>query len=100
MRQPREEINVVKGTSKRVVVIKSPDPKVFEQAFFIIREDYLTRKGQPNALKEAQQVADDYIRSMVTKPRRILRGKAWILWLSGGAVLVGLVTFLLWLIIR
>ena len=31
---------VVKGVSKRVIVVKSPDPKIFEQAIFIIREDF------------------------------------------------------------
>ena len=30
---------LVKGVSRRVVVVKSPDPKLFEQAIFIVREE-------------------------------------------------------------
>ena len=36
---------VVKGISKRVIVVKSPDPKIFEQAIFIVREDYPGQTG-------------------------------------------------------
>ena len=37
----REAFDVVKGVAKRVIVVKSPDPKVFEEAIFIVREDYM-----------------------------------------------------------
>ena len=30
---------MVKGVSRRVVVVKSPDPKWFEQAIFLLREE-------------------------------------------------------------
>ena len=30
---------MVKGTSRQVIVVHSPDPKLFEQAIFILRED-------------------------------------------------------------
>ncbi len=67
--QPRQEgKNVVKGTSKRVVVVKSPDSRVFEQAIFIVREDFFSRNhdgSQNDILREAQAVADHYIRSTV-----------------------------------
>lgn len=61
---------MVKGTSKHIVVVKSPDPKVFEQAIFIVREDFFGKCGKLSALKEAQQVADEYIRNAVAAPRR------------------------------
>ena len=48
---PKEKKTVVKGTSKRIVVVKSPDPKVFEEAIFIVKEDFLGRGGRPSALK-------------------------------------------------
>ena len=70
---PREKQNVIKGTSKRVVVVRSPDPKVFEEAIFIVKEDYLGRGARPDALKEAQRVANAYIRSAVSPKRRKLR---------------------------
>ncbi|MBE6914775.1 MAG: translation initiation factor 2 [Ruminococcaceae bacterium] len=89
-RPPKEGRKVVKGTSKRVVVVKSPDPTVFEQAIFIVREDFIGRTGRANALKEAQQVADEYIRSAVATPRdRIFSRIPPALWAAAGAVLAG-----------
>ena len=43
---------MVNGTSRQVIVVHSPDPKLFEQAIFILRED---AKGVTNEalLKEA-----------------------------------------------
>ena len=47
---------MVKGVSKQVIVVKSPDQKLFEQAIFILRED---AKGITDEmlLKEAKQAA-------------------------------------------
>ena len=36
---------MVKGTSRRVIVVDSPDPKLFEQAIIIVKNDALTREG-------------------------------------------------------
>ena len=94
----REGRNVVKGTSKRIVVVKSPDPKVFEQAIFIVREDFLGKCGRTDALKEAQQVADAYIRSAVSAPRRLLGGKKLISWICGSVIMVGLSVLGYWLL--
>ena len=65
---------MVKGTSKRIVVVKSPDPKVFEQAIFIVREDFLKGRAGSTSdiLREAQDVANRYIRSTVRTPGRRL----------------------------
>ncbi len=72
---PRQEgRKVVKGTSKRVVVVKSPDPKFFEQAIFILRED-LKGKGSDRGsevLREAQKVADNYVKNYVSEPKKFL----------------------------
>ena len=72
-RPPKEGKTVIKGTSKRIVVVKSPDPKVFEEAIFVVKEDFLGKSCRIDALKEAQQVANAYIRGAVTAPRRRLR---------------------------
>ena len=77
---------MVKGTSRRVVVVKSPDPLVFEEAIFIVKEDFLGKVGHANALKEAQQVANDYIRAAVNGPRRKPRITP-LLWAAAGALL-------------
>ena len=51
---------MVKGVARRVIVVKSPDPKLFEQAIFIVKEDALVGDGvsADQVLAEAQQVAD------------------------------------------
>ena len=56
---------LVKGISRRVIVVKSPDPRLFEQAIFILREGALNGQGGVTAeqvLQEAQRVADGYVR--------------------------------------
>lgn len=54
---------VVKGVSKRVIVVKSPDPKIFEQAIFIIREDFAGQTGvsDKDVLREARRAANNYL---------------------------------------
>ena len=86
---------MVKGTSKRIVVVKSPDPNVFEEAIFIVKEDFLGRSRRPDALKEAQKVADAYIRGAVAAPRRLLSRCKPLLWAAVGALVsAGAVLFL------
>lgn len=61
----QEAENVVKGLSKKVIIVKSPDPKIFEQAIFIVRDDYLSTQGvgQKELLKQAKQAANGYVNS-------------------------------------
>ena len=92
---PKEKHSVVKGTSKRIVVVKSPDPKVFEEAIFIVKEDFLGRGGRTDALKEAQQVANAYIRGAVAAPHG-KRKFSPILWTIVGALISGIVLLLIY----
>lgn len=54
---------MVKGTSRRVIVVDSPDPKLFEQAIFIVRNDALTAEGvtSQQVLGEACRIARGYV---------------------------------------
>lgn len=54
---------MVKGLSRKVIIVKSPDPKIFEQAIFIVRDDYLASKGigQKELLRQAKQAANGYV---------------------------------------
>lgn len=36
---------MVKGVTRRVIVVKTPDKRLFEQAIFIVKEDAFTRDG-------------------------------------------------------
>lgn len=53
---------MVKGTSRRVIVVESPDPNLFEQAIFIVKNDVFTREGvtQQQVLGEACRIATKY----------------------------------------
>lgn len=98
--RPQKEGNrVVKGTSKRIVVVKSPDPKVFEQAIFVVREDFFGHRGKADALKEAQQVANEYVRSAVSSPRRLAAGLSLPIWIAIGTAAAGLIALAAWLLL-
>ena len=64
-----EASQVVKGTNRRIVVVRSPDERVFEQAIFIIRDDYLRKEKNSveKLLEEASRTANDYIRKTTPK---------------------------------
>lgn len=49
---------MVKGISRQVIVVHSPDPKLFEQAIFILKDDALGQEGVTDEalLKEASRL--------------------------------------------
>ena len=62
---------MVKGVARRVVVVKSPDPKLFEQAIFLLREDAAGEGvSSEQIIRQAQQAADDYLRHHAVHSRR------------------------------
>ena len=36
---------MVKGITRQVILVKSPDPKLFEEAIFIVKEEALARES-------------------------------------------------------
>ena len=72
--------SVVKGVSRRIVVVPSPDPEIFEKAIFIVREDFVGEKGltDKDILRQARQAAGSFARS------RDRRGSAALDRLRGG----------------
>ena len=78
---------MVKGISKQVIMVHSPDPKLFEQAIFILKDDAVGEGITDDALlKEARQAIQTY-----DKPSRkrhlYLYGAVWA---TGGALLTGI----------
>lgn len=65
---------MVKGVARRVIVVKSPDRRLFEQAIFILKEDAFNMEGvtAEQVVAEAQRVADGYVRRN-TGPGKWLR---------------------------
>lgn len=84
----REAEEVVKGTAKRVIVVKSPDKKVFEEAIFIVREDYMRTSGitQSKLMDEARAAAGGYLGSLRRRPRSKTALLMAISSLSGSAI--------------
>ena len=72
---------MVKGITRQVILVKSPDPKLFEEAIFIVKEEALAREGvsADQVLKEARQAADGYLKQGRAWNRRMdrLPGLAW-----------------------
>ena len=81
---------MVKGVSRQVIVVQSPEPKLFEQAIFILKEDAVGQEGVTDELlmKEARRL----IQSPESRKRRLYYYGP--VWACGGAVVTGLV----WLI--
>ena len=77
---------MVKGVSRQVIVVQSPDRKLFEQAIFILRED-AAQQGitEEMLLREARQAA-----RIRKKQPVVVSGP---IWACGGA----LATMLVWL---
>ena len=78
---------MVKGISRQVIVVHSPDPKLFEQAIFILKNEAVEQGITEEALmKEAQQVIRG---GGAAKKRKLyLYGPVWA---CGGAVITGLI---------
>lgn len=78
---------MVKGISRQVIVVHSPDPKLFEQAIFILKEDAVGKGSITDEalLKEAKNALH---RAPGKRKRNFwLSGPAWA---CGGAGVVAL----------
>jgi len=80
---------MVKGLSRRVIVVKAPDPRFFEEAIFILRDAPFQQSGvtEDQVLREARQAAAGCLSARTRAlPRRGLPAPFW---LSAGAALTG-----------
>ena len=64
---------MVKGVNKHVILVKTPDPKYFEEAIFILREEAFAQGvSAEQVLREARQAAKSYVRGS-TRPGKWFR---------------------------
>lgn len=90
--QSREAADVVKGTNRRVIVVKSPDPRIFEEAIFVIKEEYMKRGGsREQMMEEARRAAGEYLQKHTSPRKRRLfsLGRRSTLMAAAGAVMAG-----------
>ena len=76
---------MVKGISRQVIVVQSPDKKLFEQAIFILR-DGAAGVTEEQLMKEAQHIIRNP--KMDSNHKLFYFGPAWA---CAGAVLTGIV---------
>ena len=72
---------MVKGISRQVILVRSPDRKLFEQAIFILREDMGEGVTEAELLKEAERA--------IRIPPAVKRWQGP-LWAAAGAAATGL----------
>lgn len=53
---------MIKGCNRQVIVVKSPDPRLFEEAIFLLREDAIERHGvtEGELLDQARRLAEGF----------------------------------------
>ncbi|MGM9590412.1 MAG: translation initiation factor 2 [Faecousia sp.] len=76
---------MVKGISRQVIVVQAPEPKLFEQAIFILKDNMGEGITDEALLKEAQQVIG--LPDKASRKRRI-----WLygmFWAAAGAMATG-----------
>ena len=79
---------MVKGTSRQVIVVQAPDPELFEQAIFILKDKAVEEGITEEALlKEARQAIRNYSKS--GKPGKYYLQGA--LWAGSGAAVMGMI---------
>lgn len=82
---------MVKGISRQVIVVQSPEPKLFEQAIFILKDSAIGKDGVTDEalLKEAKALIRSSAGTRKRKPS--LYGPVWA---CGGAILTGILWML------
>lgn len=76
---------MVKGNARQVIVVKTPDTRLFEQAIFILKED-APAVGDRELMKEACRAADEYLRSRTERtPARLWLRRTALLLAGAGA---------------
>lgn len=89
---------MVKGISRRVVVVDSPDQRFFEQAIFIVRNDAAGEGVSPRELvEEARRVAQRYASGGRSRgrPWRCMNPAVYTVTGAGAMGLVWLITALI-----
>jgi len=53
----------IKGLSRRIIVVESPDKSIFQQAVFVLQDNYLSAEGisRRALLQQARACAEEYL---------------------------------------
>ena len=78
---------MVKGISRQVIVVQSPEPKLFEQAIFILKDDAVGEGITDEQLMKEANMAIRGFDPAGKKRQFYLYGAVWA---GGGALVTGL----------
>ena len=90
---------MVKGISRRVVVVDSPDQRFFEQAIFIVKNEAFAKEGvtSQQVLGEACRIAQGYA-ARQTARTPVWKRVPWWGWIAAGAALAAAaIAMVIWL---
>ena len=76
---------MVKGISRQVIVVQSPDQKLFDQAIFILNDNAVGKEGVTDEM--LLKAADKLLRNSTNKKKITHYGAFWA---GAGAVCTGL----------
>ena len=85
---------MVKGISRRVIVVRSPDPRLFEQAIFLMREDAAEGVSAEQVMAQAREAAESCLRRQKPLTQRLPRHWGWLWFLAGAAAMAGVMMVL------
>lgn len=77
---------LVKGVSRRVIVVDSPDPQIFEQAIFVLSSDG-AGVNQQQLVDQAVRVVKSYARTHGIPQRSFHMTPP--LWMAAGSAVIG-----------
>lgn len=86
---------MVKGVSKRVIVVKAPLNNIFEEAIFVIKDSAIPTSSvnSERIIHEACMVANEYVKKHCRSSKRVL-GASASMFAAAGAALTGIAWFL------
>ena len=79
---------MVKGVSRQVIVVHAPDPKLFEQAIFILKENAV---GEGVSDEDLLQEAQRLIRTPEPRGKKRRMYLYGAVWAAGGSLLTVLI---------
>lgn len=63
---------IMRGTAHRVIVVKSPDERIFKEAVFILKDDYfVSQRSERELMREALRCAGDFTAAAVPNRRKV-----------------------------
>ena len=52
---------MVRGCQKRIIYLKSTGSEVFDEAYFVVRDEALSNMGECDMVKEANRILDECV---------------------------------------